>query len=459
MTDFIDKKAALRRYFPKPFYKLKPGQGLSIVLEAIGGELNDAATQVALARLQFLLATATGEWLKIHGVNADVLRPRGYKMPDQKYRELIKIVTNSSKNIEYIFERIFKLYFGDDVFENGIADIYSYRANEIIVQIQDNALIVASSRDLYGTHYLHGTHDPYDGESTDLWTGALGSDLPAGSTALTLASVPVGMPTNGIISLGNQGDAVFETKLFDRTGNVVTFYSKTQRDHLAGDHIEGPQWPDDYPSGYLYDGRRDGLLASTYTPGASAIQVTGAYDDLPLVGTAYIGDPDDSNFEAKGFTRVGDTLTLKGTLGFGHGPGEAVVIPAINRKIRTTLAQSITAGQSFSELTVVNSADFGIRRAAIKLALSYGNEEIVPLVSRKLGDNTKLLVDPGYTFRFDHASGEQVQLMAVQLEPRKDGTNWAFFIDDTDSLRDQFFSLLRRLKATGIKMVFDIISG
>jgi len=460
MTDFIDRTTELKRYFPKPFYNLKDGQGLSILIEAVGAQLTTATNEVANARDQFLLARATKKYLEDHGVNLDVFKPRGYKMPDSVYRELIKIVTNSPKNIERIFERILALYFGDNAIDIGLANVYSYRPNEMIVELKANALIIASSRDLYGTHYLHRDHGGYDGDSIDLWNDTLPVSLSAGATGFTLAAVPSGMPTDGLIHFG-PASSPDEIKGFTRVGNVVTFTTPTKNPHTLGSAINGPKFPDDYPNGYVYDAEIRTDLVGSYAAGVSAVQI-GAFqpERLPLEGVVYLGNPENSNFEAKGYTRASLSsvnLTLKGVTTFAHSSGDSVIIPNFPRKIKTQLNQNITAGQSFSELTVLNGADFGIERGAIRLNQSFGNVEIVPFISRKLSDNTKLLIDPGYTFQFDHMMGEKLQLMARKTRPSTDGLNWPFYLNDTDSLRQQFFNLLRRLKATGVKIVFELL--
>lgn len=455
---FVDKKQELRRYFPEPFYKLKDGQGLSILLDIYGEDLNEAAQEVLNARSQFLLATAEEKYLDNHGVNLDVFRPRGFNMPDNVYRQLISIVSNSPKNIERIFERILALYFGPNAITNGIADIYSIRQNEIIVQIQAQALIIASSRDLYGTYYIHEGDNAFDGESIDLWNGSLPQALSKGDTQMTFTTVPAGMPVYGTIHIASSL-APSEVIRFDRVGNVVTFRSPVNNDWSNGTPISGPQFPDDYPSGYIYDSENRSDLNGTYTAGATTINIGVFPQKFPLEGVVYIGNPQASNFEAKGFTRSNinsTTWQLKGPLAFTHASGDSIITPNIPRNIKTTLNMNITAGSSHSELTVANAADFPLQRGAIRLAQSFGNEELVPFISRKISDNTKLIIDPNYTFQFDHNGGEKVQMMSRKTSPDVTGLQWPLYLNDTDALRGQFFNLLRRLKATGIKMVFEI---
>ena len=455
---FVDKKKELRRYFPGPFYNLKDGQGLAIKLDIIGDELNTNAVQTQNAREQFLLATAAGLYLDEHGTNVDVYRPRGFNMPDNVYRELIKIVTNSSKNIERIFERILILFFGPNAIENGVARITSVDPKLIEVEIQEQALIIASSRDLFGTHYLHDDHAAFDGDSYDPWSGTIPAVLPEGSTTLTLASVPTGMPTRGNLHFGGLTSPT-ESQKFTRMGNVITFESATNIEHSAGTAIEGPQFIDDYPSGYIYDEEKRSDLVGSELAGQTVINIGVFPEKLPLEGTVFIGNPTAFNFEAKGFTRTSLTstvLNLKGGLAFQHASGDSIIVPNMPRMIKTNLNQSITAGQTFAELDVINAADFPLERGAIKLAQSFGNEEIIPFTSRKVSDNTKLIIDPDYDFVFDHSPGEKIQLMARKTRPSVDGLNYPFYLNDTDSLRAQFFNLLRRLKATGVRMVFEI---
>jgi len=453
VVDFIDKKKALERYFPRPFYQLKSGQGISILLETTGDEMNQASDDVKEYRKQFLLATAAGKYLQVHGVNVDLFRLRGYNMSDAKYRELIKIVTNTQKNIEYIFERLIKLFFGDSAFDSGLVDIYSYRKNEIVLEIKSNALIIASSRSLYGTTYLHQENTGhFDGFGALTWSTTLAAPALAGSLSVALSDT-TNVPISGLITLSPT-----EIKGFSRVGSILTFFSPTKNDYAAGAAVEGPQDPDDYPSGYLYYPQKKSEILGSYAAGVSSFDLGSTYENVPEIGIMYIGDPEGATFETKGFSRVGSTVTLEGVTVYPHSSGESVSIPNMTRKTMTTLGQNIAAGGSFAELTVANSADFPLDyQAAAKLNVSFGNAEDIPFRSRKFGDNTKIVIDPDYVFKEDHAVGEKVQLMARKTTPNVDGTDWAFFLNDTDSLRNQFFNLLRRVKVTGVRITFSII--
>lgn len=453
MVDFVTKTDELKRYFPRPFYQLTPGQGLSILLETYGEAFDQAAADLVDYRQQFLLSTAAAEYLQIHGVNVDLFRPRGYNMSDAKYRDMIKIVTNTSKNIEYIFERLIELFFGNTAISGGLVDCYSYRRNEIILEIKRNALIVASSRNLFGTSYVHRTHTgAFDGFGALTWATTLAAPATAGDLTVTLTST-TNVPLSGIALLGGT-----EIKGFERVGAVLTFYSPIQTSYSSSSPVQGPEVPDDYPSGYLYYPQQLSEILGSFSAGAVSLILNDTYDNLPASGIVYIGDPLGTTFEAKGFTRSTDTLTLEGGTLYPHSSGEAVSIPNMVRKIRTTLAQNITIGQSFSEISVANSADFPLdNQQALRLQVSYANTEDTPFWSRKVGDNSKILIDPSYVFKQNHSSGEKVQLMARKTIPNKDGTDWAFFLNDTDALRLQFFNILRRVKATGVKIVFEII--
>ena len=459
MADFVDRKIELGRYFPKPFYDLKPGKGISIILEIMGGELNTLDTDTQAARAQYLLASAEAQYLVDHGVNRDVFKPSGYRMTDTVYRQLIEIVTNSSKNIEHIFERIIALYFGPDAIARGVADVYSVRPNQIIVDLKANALIVASSRDLYGTWFIHET-DASGAVPVVAWSGTLDSDANIGDMSVTFMSLPVGVPDYGIMVFGTSALPI-EQKIFKLSGSTLDFFSPLKLAHAAGTAVEGSQDPDDFHSGYVYDAQTKTQLVGAFSAGATSILVSASADiqKFPLEGVIYIGAPGAVDFEAKGFTRstlTSTTFVLMGGLENAHSSGEDIVQPNFFRNIRTTLSGSITAGSSHSTIPVVNGADFPIKQGAICLANSFGNKELVPFRGRVIANNTILDIDPGYIFQFNHASTEKVQLMALKTTPSNYGLNWPAYVDDVEALRNQFFALMKRLKATGVKIVFEL---
>lgn len=456
MSSVVDKKIALRRYFPAPFYKLAPvgGDGIEIILDAIGDQLNVAATEMANARAQFLLATAEGIYLQVHGVNVDILRPRGFNMTDARFRSLVEIVTNSPKNIEQIFERLIALFFGANAIPSGLVDVYSYRNHEIICEVDRNALIIASSRQLLGTTYWHrDPADPYTGTAQSSWSTTLAAPVAAGDSTATLAS-PAGVPAAGIAELG----AAPLAKLFTRTGSVLTFASPVSSAFPAGTAVVGPSTPDDYPSGYSYYPAVKVDLTATATAGAVQALVGTFPADFPAQGVVYLGDPTGSSFEAKGFTKAvsPNRLIFDGTTSFNHLNGEEAVVPTMLRRIKTTLAQSIAPGAlgAPGEISVANSADFPLVPQAVRIDNGGNVPENVPFYTRKVGDNTKIVVDPNYVFQKAHSPGERVNLLARQTEPAISGVDYSLFINDTDALRNAFFNILRRVKVTGCKLVF-----
>jgi len=459
MVDFIDKKTELRRYFPSPAYKLKDGQGLALILDIFGDHLNVLSTESSNARDQFLLSTAQGYYLREIGKDLDVFKPKGFKMRDQVYRELIEIVTNSSKNIEYAFERMLKLFFGQNVFVNKLAYSYSYQKNIINVDIRENALIVASSRDLYGTTYIHRSSDGhFDGSGTVSWTGTLPADLPAGSTSLTLATLPIGIPAEGFIEIGSYGEIDYETKQYTLSGSTLTFASPTYSFHAYGTAIRGPETPDDYPNGYLFNTAVVAVLGASILAGSASILLGSNYDALPTVGTGYLGDPTTSTFESIGFTRAGNTLTLYGVTTHPHSAGESVIIPCFYRKHKAYTQNDILSGSSHSVVVVDNAADFPAApfEGAVVFNRSFMNEEIVPFKGRALGDNTHVFISPNYVFVNDHQAGETVHLMSLKSAIDRTGIDFAFYLNDTEGLRQQLFSLLTRIKVVGCKIVFTV---
>lgn len=459
MIDFIDKKQELRRYYPFPAYKLTEGQGLSVILDIVGDQLNTLADESDNAREQFLLASAQGYYLSELGKDLDVFKPKGFKMRDQVYRQLIEIITNSSKNIEYSFERLLKLFFGNNVFFNKLANVYSYEKNTIRIDIRNNALIVASSRDLYGTTYLHRSPTGhFDGTGSSSWTSSLPADLPSGSTEIVLSSLPLNIPLEGWIEIGAYGTVGYETKQYTLSGTTVSLGTPTYYEHAYGADLRGPQQPDDYPSGYIFNTQIISALSASYVHGISSITLGPGYDDFPLIGTCYIGILGSPNLESIGFTRLNNVMTLYGVTQYSHASGEAVTLPTMYRKQRTMLESPILKSSQQSTIAVENAADFPSPpfEGAIVFNRSFINEEVVPFKGRSLGDNTQMLISPDYSFIYDHSVGETVHLMALKTAPDGTGIDFAFHLNDTEGLRQQLYSLLTRIKVVGCKIVFTV---
>jgi hypothetical protein len=458
MSDFSDVKTELKRYFPAPAFNTQDGTNLGLILDIFGDQLNISAEDIQNAKLQFQLSSAVRVHLEVWGANLDVFKPRGSKMTDPIYRKLIKTVANGKKNIEYCFERLLKIFFGDRVFERGYADVYMYRPHEVVVRISKTAMIIASSRDLYGSSYIHRTVDvPYTGQKWTPWEGTILNYVPRESSTLLMSSVPVGCPDSGIMEVGDPSDTEYEIKGFTRVGNLVTFQSPTFYAFNAGKPLTGPLKCDDYPSGYLYDVRKDSTVLGSYSAGVTSIELSYLSEFFPTTGIVVIGDTLTTEYDVKAYTLSGNIMLLAGVTQYAHSSGEPVFVPIIHRNIKTKLDATISAGSSAASIDVFNGADFDPVNCVVKLNFSRDNEEMIPCRGRALGNNSILMIDPDYVFKFDHAIDEPVNLMSMKPTVTKTGEDWPFYLVDSDSLRDQFLSVLKRVKVTGFKLKIDFV--
>lgn len=458
MSDFSDAKKELKRYFPAPAFNTQEGSNMGVLLDTFGEQLNIAAEDVRNAKLQFQLASSVGVSLEVWGVNLDVFKPRGSRMTDPIYRNLIKIVANGKKNVELCFERLLKIFFGNRVFERGYADVYMVRPNEIIVRISKTAMIIASSRDLYGTTYIHRTTtEPYTGNRWPPWTSSILGAIPQNSSTVQMASVPAECPLSGIVEVGDPSDEEYEIKGYTRVGSLMTFQSPTFYAFEAGKPLVGPQHPDDYPSGYLYDVKKEAVTLGSFPAGVTSIPLGFIGEFFPNEGVAVIGDTSTVGYDVKAYVMSGTTMILEGPTQFAHNSGEAVFVPIINRKIKTTLTAPISAGSSQATIDIFNGADFNPVNCCVKINMSRDNEEIVPCRGRSIGDNSIMNIDPDYVFKKDHAAGEPIQLMGLKSSVTITGEDWPFYLVDSDRLRDQFLSILNRVKVTGFKLKIDFV--
>lgn len=455
MADYVDRKEELRRYFPAPNYTLTDGEGLALLLDIIGEFLNELDENVRNGKAQFMLSSALGIYLERHGRNRDLYKPVGARMKDPAFRQLVEIVANTPKNTEYIFERVLGVFFGVKALERGYCDVYSIRRNEIIVRIAKTALIVAISRDLLGTTYLHTSEEPYIGNVKDLFTGKILGDYPAATTVMVMDGIPAGMPLLGMIELGDPSTNVYEIKGYTRSANILTFFSPTYYVHDNLSPFQGPKYPNDYTSAYIFKNSTLSTNVGLIMPGDTDMTVIADAIKFGASGLVYIGEPGSDTFEAKAYTRSGTTFTFEGVANFVHQSGELVAIPAMYRKEKTLLNANITVGSSLSTLPVVNAADFPVTMAAIALNRGFDNEEIIPFGGRVIGDNTIMQVDSGYVFKQAHSIGETIHLMAVQTYVGSTGENFPFYVADSDNLKNQFLSILSRLKVAGYRLKIE----
>lgn len=452
----------LKRYFPRPFYQLKDDEGLAILLEIFGFQLDDLKQQMMNARAQFLLESAEGAYLEQHGVNRDVFKPKGIIMTDTSYRELIKVLTNTPKNIMNCFYEVLEILFGEGAIDKGLVQFYSIDPKVVTVRWKAESLIAANHRTLYGTTYLHvSPSNPYTpGLTKTYWLSLSAAQANVNTSTIVMMTVPPDMPDSGMIKIGPDGGTQ-EYRAFKRVGSIVTIQGKLKHTFPVGTLLKGLVNPDSYPSAYLYQPELKGDLIDNYPIGSTVLTLNTVAARFPTEGLLTIEEADSDNFEVRGFTRSGLTITLASATEKTHNSGVFVYVPNLIRSdIKTSLNDTIAAGATGrTQITVINGADFATGvKGVMMLDRSGNNEEIVPFWGRAVGNNQLIYTDPSYVFLKNHAPGEKVHLMSGQTTIAVDGTNWPFYLVDVEAFKATFFGLLSRIKAVGTKLNFEVLS-
>lgn len=224
--------------------------------------------------------------------------------------------------------------------------------------------------------------------------------------------------------------------------------------YLHGDHLL--ENLSEFYSGYIFPN----AIISTISPpahgiGSTTIDISQDEEKFPATGEVIcVGDFNNPNFECKYYTgRALDILTLETPLEFSHDAGEIVYIPQYITKTECTLQEEIVAGQSYGQILTSNSADFpdGVGVVWFEWAdRANGNDERVVYKARI--NNGTITLDNTYTFKKSFAIGSNITLCAKKPTHAIDGTDYAFYLNGTESLVNYITEVLEEVKAEGVRL-------
>ena len=120
------------------------------------------------------------------------------------------------------------------------------------------------------------------------------------------------------------------------------------------------------------------------------------------------------------------------------------------RSLRGPLGQTITAGQSFTILQMVDSSN--IPDDVGDLILNFGtNTQEGPISYFSRPNNTTLFIDPAFVFVNDHAMNEPVNLALVPYQiPNIDGSDYSIYLSNTTSSVTLAQDIVKSIVAAGV---------
>lgn len=134
--------------------------------------------------------------------------------------------------------------------------------------------------------------------------------------------------------------------------------------------------------------------------------------------------------------------------------------PFVATSIKTTLQDPILKGDVLNEITVTDSSSFPT--ASGSLIFDFGKEtQEFPVNYITVPNANTILIDPGYTFQFDHEVGAEINFLKQNqinpYKPRIDGSDLAVYLTSPANARLVVQEILRSLTAAGITVKFLIL--
>ncbi len=117
---------------------------------------------------------------------------------------------------------------------------------------------------------------------------------------------------------------------------------------------------------------------------------------------------------------------------------------------RTIILQNIAVGDIVSVLTVDDASDIPNEPGYLCFNFGKNNEEnLVPYISRP--NNSTIIVNSTHTFLKAHSSGDMVNYVVNSgYNPKKDGTDYAFYVTGTLGALQIVQDLIAKLRAAGV---------
>lgn len=126
---------------------------------------------------------------------------------------------------------------------------------------------------------------------------------------------------------------------------------------------------------------------------------------------------------------------------------------------KVLLQQSIVKGEVHPSLTVDDSIT--ILSPSGYFCINFGKStQEGPIRYRGVPNSNTILVDPSYTFRFNHSVGESINVISSlnPYIPRKNGTDLAIYFTSPSGAREVVQNILNTLQAAGIIVRFLVLA-
>ena len=418
---------ALQRYIntiPK-IYRPAFNRVILALITAIAQEDDNICQQIQNAKDQLFVRTATGTNLDKISNSLGVSRPQQLGLTDAEYQELVPNLSLKPKQIKKSF------YDTSDVFWGPLfsrANITTSNAATFDVSPGDLLRIRIDAGEIQEVKVLTGDVTTPGAMTADEVTNFLNNKVD-GVTATQLTDaltgdVSVNLRTNtpgavGKIEILDGSTAVSPTKLGFKVG-VTTILDLDQR-----------------------------VSIYNINPNELLIEIPAI---VPALRRTLKGS---HHFHADG-TLEAPANEWKGSFLFNpDGQGGTFTISSQKAAIQ----QEIDKGEIYPSIAVDDNSNF--EEATGLLIFGFGTErEEQPVRFRGLPNSSTVLLDPSYTFKFDHPIGENINVLrsVEPYTPQRTGKDLAIYMTSPSGAREIVQTILETLKAAGIILRFVVLA-
>lgn len=406
---------------------LKPGVNtvINALIQALAETDTETQTQIANAKEQFFVQTASGRYLTKLGTSRNVARPLNFGLTDAQFRNLIPTLSFTPKQIKKAF------YAVADVLWTPLIS----RAN---VTTTNSATFNLSNGDLLYVKVDGGVTQTLKIRAGDIATGGAATAAEVVAMMVRIDGITASIVEDGagdkFINLrtdtpGSVGSLEF------LTGSTMLGSGKLEidvREHLILDHEQR-------------------FVVYPINPHELTIE-------LPIFIPLVRGLEGSHHFHADA-TLESPVAPANGVWAgsFFYNPSGSVKTYTITGRVATLTAE-ISQGTVQTAIDVGDTTDFEDETSGL-LLFGFGLVEEGPVAFRGVPNTTQILIDPTHNFANTHGVGVKVNLVKQNraYQPRKTGIDLPIYFTSPSSARETTQAMLARLAAAGITINWEIL--
>lgn len=408
-------------------YQPQYNRVMAALIEALANSDDEIARQIANAKDQIFIRTATGQNLDKASNSLGVSRPPTLGLTDEEYQELVPNLSLKPKQIKKAFYDTSDVFWGPlfsraNVTSNNFAPFNVSQGDVMKIAI-DNG-VTQMVKVLAGDIAVNGTATAE--EIQKILSRIKGATVEILEDSIT-GNKQINIRTNTPGSVGN-------IELFDST---MIGTSKLDFTLGAFDILNLPQRV------AVYNINPNELLIEIPAIVPALRRTLKGSHHFHADGTLEPPQPPANGIWAGSF--------------FYNPNGSAGTFTTTSQV--ATLNQTVNKGEVYTSLTVTNASS--ILAPSGLLIMNFGMEtQEVPIRYRGVPNSNTILIDPSYVWRHNHFAGEKINVISKQepYTPRKNGQDLAIYMTSPSGAREVVQEIMDTLKAAGIVIHFLVLA-